>query len=110
VHFVFTGFQQSKNSRQFGFERIEDDRTRSAYVVVADLTLLRKYAIGLQDAPLLCLQLLKDAADPQVERRFTFTEDDMRKYATDRATAKEAAALKAKHRRFPKPNGTMGRV
>lgn len=103
--FVFTGFEQKENYRQFSFEGVGDDRSRVAFIVLADLALLRKYQIAIQDAPLLCRRLLEDADITSVVRSFTFTEDKMRKYATDRASAKEAAALKAKrHRPFPRPN------
>lgn len=106
MNFVFTGFEQKGNFRQYGFDCVAADRTRVAYIVLADLALLRKYQIAIQDAPLLCRRMLEEDADGgTLVRSFTFTEDSMRKYATDRATAKEAAALKAKrHRNFPRPN------
>jgi hypothetical protein len=105
VNFVFTGFEQKANFRQYSFEGVAADRTRVAYIVLADLALLRKYQIAVQDAPLLCRRLLEDAGEATITRSFTFTEDNMRKYATDRAAAKEAASLKAKrHRPFPRSN------
>ena len=105
--FVLAGFQQKENLRHYRFEGIADDRTRVDYFVVADLVLLRKYQIGLQDAPLLCLHLLQSEGESSETRRLTFSEDAMRKYAGDRAAAKEAAALKAKkHRYIPKPNSS----
>ena len=107
MSFVLTGFEQKENFRQFSFERIGADRMRLSYIVLADLALLRKYQIALQDAPLLCRRLLDDVDEGSVARSFTFTEEDMRKYATDRAAAKEAASLKAKrHRPFGRSNPT----
>jgi hypothetical protein len=104
VNFVFTGFVQKENFRQFSFEGVGEDRSRVAYIVLADLALLRKYQIAIQDAPLLCRRLLDDVGASSLARSFTFTEEKMRKYATDRASAKEAAALKAKrHRPFARP-------
>ena len=105
--FVLAGFQQKENLRHYRFEGILDDRTRVDYVVIADLGLLRKYQIGLQEAPLLCLHLLQTEGESSESRHLTFSEDGMRKYANDRAAAKEAAALKAKkHRYIPKPNSS----
>ena len=105
MHFVFNGFHQNANLRHYRFERVTDDRTRDAYSVMADLTLLRKYEIGLQDAPLLCLRILENADQTSLRHRLTFSEDEMRKLAADKARAKEAAALKPKsHRPGPKAN------
>jgi hypothetical protein len=39
--------------RRFAFQSIRDDHSRSTVVVSVDLTLARKYAIQLQELPLL---------------------------------------------------------
>ena len=99
MDFVFTGFKQVQNLRQFAFEGIADDHTRTAFVVDADLMLIRKYQITMQDLPLLCLRLLE--AHPEGPHAITFTEEDMRSYATNRTAAKDLAASKRKPMRRP---------
>ena len=99
MDFVFTGFKQTQNFRQFAFEGIADDRSRTVFVVGADLMLIRKYQITMQELPLLCLRLLE--AHPDGPHAITFTEEDMRSYATNRTAAKDLAASKRKPIRRP---------
>lgn len=96
MNFVFTGFQQTDNMRRFCFEAVLADRSRRAYVVTADIGLLRKHMIGLQDAPLICLHLLEDNGETTVPNHQMFTEEQMRRYAADRSAKKEASAAKAR--------------
>jgi hypothetical protein len=49
--------------------------------------------------PLLCLRLLE--GHPEGPHSLTFTEDDMRSYATNRSAAKDLAASKRKPIRRP---------
>lgn len=100
MHYIFTGFRQTDNIRQFGFEALAADRTRSTFQVSADLTLLRKYHISLQDAPLLCLHLLETVDEDSRAPSVTFTEDDMRKHESELMAAREAAILKKKQARM----------
>jgi len=103
MDFVFTGFKQSENFRHFSFEGVAADHSRIQFVVGADLMLIRKYQITMQELPLLCLRLLERA--PEAPKAMTFTEDDMRAYAVDRIAARESAAAKRKPaRRPPSPN------
>lgn len=99
MDFVFTGFKQTQNFRQFAFEGIADDRSRTVFVVGADLMLIRKYQITMQELPLLCLRLLED--HPDGPNAITFTEEHMRSYATNRTAAKDLAASKRKPIRRP---------
>ncbi|MEO7145805.1 MAG: hypothetical protein ABI165_20110 [Bryobacteraceae bacterium] len=99
MHFIFTGFRQTNNIRQFAFELLAADKTRSRFIVDADLTLLRKYHISLQDAPLLCLHLLEGADEESRAAAVTFTEDDMRKHESELTALREAALLKKKQAR-----------
>ncbi|HLJ18278.1 MAG TPA: hypothetical protein VKV15_27555 [Bryobacteraceae bacterium] len=99
MHFTFTGFHQTNNIRQFQFEALAPDRTRSTFLVHADLTLLRKYHISLQDAPLLCLQLLETTDEAALSLSVMFSEEDMRKHDAGRIATREAALLKKKQAR-----------
>ena len=98
---ILTGFTQEMEFRVFAFECVEADRTRTAYKVKADLSLIRRYDIRTQELPLLCRGLieLREVADQT--RTFTFTEDKMRACANERAATRAAAAQKRKPPRQP---------
>src|SRR5215510_562381 len=87
--------------RVFAFEKVEEDRTRTAYLVTADLALTRRYDIRMQELPLLCQALLERCENATGTRSFTFTEEDMSKYARERAA--EANALMEKRRAYRPP-------
>ena len=59
----FAGFTDAAGVRQFAFDLIGADRSRSRRIVNADMSLARKYDIRLQELPLLCRQLLDGAQD-----------------------------------------------
>lgn len=115
--FILTGFRQDMGFRVFAFERRETTRSRMEFTVKADLGLIRRYDIRMQELPLLCRSLLErsEAASANQEaqpptsvnyvepRALTFTEDEMRACASDRAAAKSEAARKKKPPR--RPNG-----
>ena len=90
---VFTGFQHNGNVRSYYFERVAADRSRSWCVVEADLSLLHKYGVPLQEMTLLSQRLLDEDAG---QSRVRFSEDDMIALAQRRADAAEALALRRK--------------
>jgi hypothetical protein len=96
MSFVLTGFTHEQGFRVFAFDRIGADRARIKFSVRADLALIRRYGIHIQDLPLLCRALLdrRDEADEILP--LTFTEEEMRINAGQRAAAREAAAKKRK--------------
>jgi len=107
MQFMLTGFTQDLAFRVFAFERMGSDRIRTKMVVRADLALVRRYGIQMQELPLLCRNLLerRDGDNSGGEHTLTFSEDDMCLHAKDRASAKEAAAQKRKPpRRTPSEN------
>jgi hypothetical protein len=75
--YIFTGFRQVNAVRQFAFDCVADDRSRTQVTVGADLALARKHFILLQDLPLLCRRLLETSDDSTRPERLTFTEDNM---------------------------------
>jgi hypothetical protein len=91
MQFVLTGFKQDLGFRVFAFSRVEADRTRTEYTVRADLTLSRKYLIPMQELPLLCRNRLARSLDLDQSSSVTFSEEDMRLYASDCAAARQAA-------------------
>jgi hypothetical protein len=106
MDYILTGFTHDVGFRVFAFEGIAEDRVRTAYSVRADLALIRKYGIRVQELPLLCRKVLerREGQDPQ--RTFTYTEAEMRLRAD--ACAAEAASQKRKAPRKPPPTQHVG--
>jgi hypothetical protein len=71
--------------------------------VDADLGLLRRHGITLQEAPLLCRRLLDGVKDDARTPVITFSEQEMAALANERAEIAKAAALKKRpwHPRKP---------
>jgi hypothetical protein len=105
MQFMLTGFTQDLAFRVFAFERMGLDRVRTKVAVKADLALVRRYGIPVQELPLLCRALLERSEDGGESHNLTFTEDDMSLHAKGCAAAKAAAAQKRKPpRRTPSEN------
>lgn len=91
MEFVFLGFDQSASARQFRFGRIRASRPHTAAVVVADLSLARKYNIQVQDLPLLCRNLLENSdAGTVAAGVITLTETHMAALSKAARNASEA--------------------
>ena len=101
MEYVLTGFSQDKNVRRFAFEGVGDDRRRTEFAVVVDISLIRKYAISLQELPLLCLHLLQGQAAAGRAQQLTFTEADMVAHADRRTAALLAVGERKRHRKPP---------
>jgi hypothetical protein len=99
--FILTGFRQDLGFRVFAFERREADRTRIEFTVKADLALIRRYDIRVQELPLLCRGYLESRKGAEEARALTYNEDEMRACALSRTTAKNEAARKRKPPRRP---------
>ena len=101
MDFTLTGFLQEREIRHYTFQYTDEDRTRKEFTVDADLGLLRKYGIALQELPLLCRRLLERDAMGGDIRGFTFSEDRMREHADQCAAVKRAAQEKKKAYKRP---------
>ena len=101
MDFVLTGFSQTANIRRFAFERISTDHTRTEFSVSADMTLLTKHKIPLQELPLLCRTLLQEQSESGPSKAVVFTEGEMLGYAQRRVAAKEEADRKRAQHRSP---------
>lgn len=99
MQYILTGFTHDLGFRVFAFERIGEDRVRTAFIVRADLALARKYGIRTQELPLLCRSVLEQREGSDTERTFTYTEAAMSTRAN--LCAIEAAAQKRKPPRRP---------
>ncbi len=76
MQYILTGFTHEMGFRVFAFEGIGEDRARTEFSVRADLALIRKYGIRMQELPLLCRAILEQR-NGSTERTFTYTEADM---------------------------------
>ena len=101
MEFVFNGFRQDNNVRHYAFERVGSDSARTRFLVDADLGLIRKYDITVQELPLLCRRLLERRPEGEPAQTITFTEEDMRAHASTCAAARLEAAQKRKPHRRP---------
>lgn len=108
MQFVLTGFKTEQAFRVFGFDGIADDKSRSAFTVKADLSLLRRHGIQIQELPLLCRGLLERAALAGRVGSMTFTEECMREYASVREARLEAAQARKPKRTPPAGNTGQG--
>ena len=101
--FILSGFHQEHGIRYFVFERPNDGGTSTEFTVGADLRLLRKYGIVLQELPLLCRHLLEKQDVDCPATAVTFSEDLMKEQADHRAALKQAAQERKKgyRRRLP---------
>jgi hypothetical protein len=105
MQYLFTGFTHDMGFRVFAFECIGDDRVRTAFQVRADLGLIRRYGIRMQELPLLCRGILEHRNEDEEQRTFTYTEADMRLNAD--LCASQASAKKRKLPRKP-PSENVG--
>ena len=92
MNFVFTGFRQDDSLRHYLFQSVT--RPSEKFTVGADLNLVRKHSIPLQELPLLCRRLLEAKDEPLNSPSLVFTEQDMLGYVEKRARAAHDAELK----------------
>lgn len=90
MQFILVGFNQEMDFRTFAFQGIGADRSRSEFTVRANLALIRKYGIRVQELPLLCRKLLERDDLGEENRTLTFTEDDMRLHANNETARAQA--------------------
>lgn len=101
MSFALTGSTTERGFRRFTFESGDKKQPKTTVVVSAEMSLVQKYAIPLQELPLLCCRFL-DSWTEGAGHTTVFTEQEMAGYATRRKAAKEQLALqkRAPVRRF----------
>jgi hypothetical protein len=107
MQFLLTGFREDVGFRVFAFQGVAADQTRSAFWVRADIALIRRYGIRVQELPLLCRGLLEARMEGENAHALTFTEEDMRAHAGNCAAEREAAQRRRPSRKQP-ANGAGG--
>lgn len=88
---VLSGFRQFENVRRYFYDTDGPAQKRERFSVDADMDLVRRYRIPLQELPLLCRRLLEGRAKLET---IIFTEKEMMKYADAREAATAAQLLK----------------
>jgi hypothetical protein len=106
MRFILAGFTQDLGFRVFAFARTGDDAAGSEYTVRADLGLIRRYDIRVQELPLLCRGLLERREPADETRSVVLTEEEMSLYAKTCSAARLAAAQKRKPSRRPPTENT----
>ena len=100
--FELMGVTNEGSLRRFTFELAGSGPPRITVVVVAEMALVRKYEIPLQELPLLCVRLLQSwTAD--ADSTAVFSEKEMIEYANRRKEAKDLAERKRHMVRAAKP-------
>ena len=107
MQFILAGFKEVLGCRTFAFEGVATDRSRTEFTVSIDLALTRRYSIRLQELPLLCRAVLERTHEDASQRAFTYTEEDMCRYAAI-ATARTEEARRRKPPRRPSPGRAPG--
>ena len=107
MQFVLSGFTEHLGFRVFAFEGVAAGHERNKFTVRAELVLTRRYGIRLQELPLLCRGLLDEREEGAEIQSLTFTEDQMRIWANERAATRKASTKKKKTP--PKPAAASAR-
>ena len=100
--FALMGFTNELSLRRFTFELVGSGPPRTTMVVVADMALVRKYEIPLQELPLLCVRLLQSWT-AGADSTAVLSEREMIEYANRRKEAKDLAEQKRHMYRAAKP-------
>ena len=106
MQYILTRFTHEMGFRVFEFEGIGEDRVRTEYKVRADLALIHKYGIRVQELPLLCRGILEGRKEDEAQQTFTYTESDMRRNA-ELSALRAADSQKRKAPRKP-PSANVG--
>jgi hypothetical protein len=86
MHFAFQGFEQHEGSRKLKFLCVKDNRPAGTLALSVNIRLLVDAGISLQEAPALCVQVLKAAAE---------TTETVETYQDYALTAQDLAAFTA---------------
>ena len=99
MEYLLTGVEQSDNIRSYAFAEVNRDIRRASFTVAVDISLLRKYAIPLQELPLLCRHFLAEQRVTGSDQNLTYGEAEMVQYASRRADADRAMEARRAQRK-----------
>lgn len=95
MHYKLVGFSQQECLRQFRFERAGTGVAHAPITVLADLTLVRKFEISLQELPSLCARFLEARPVDEPSGTLTLTDAELSLHAA----ANRSAALEDRAKR-----------
>lgn len=104
---LYMGFtHKTTGVRLYNFEGAVSEGIRKAFLVTADVALLTKHHIRIQEAPMMCLRLLESSAEAEPQLDFlVLTEADMLDHVrANKAAEAEKAAKKRTKRPFRPAN------
>ncbi len=105
----YMGFEQSRNTRCYRFDRIVKGEPSVRFTVSADLTLFLSHSIQIQDGPSLCAgKLAADLAQSRTGEH-QLTNEDLVAHAQARATA-QALKSESRGKRPHRPTRTAEQV
>ena len=106
MRFLYMGFtHETTGVRRYNFEGVLSEGIRKAFLVTAEVALLTKHHVQIQETPMMCMRLLESSAEtePPLEL-LVLTEADMLTHTRAKAAAKELAAKKRTKRPFRPAN------
>jgi hypothetical protein len=101
MKFVLTGFCQNENIRRYSFQGIATGGGRTDWNVGVDLTMLQRHGIPLQEAPLLCSEMLASQAYHDETQSLMISDIHMRARAEQRASERMEQHSKRKPPSLP---------
>lgn len=106
MKFIYMGFtHETTGVRLYNFQGVVSPGIHKGFLVTADVALLTKHHIQIQDAPMMCMRLLESSAEtePQLDL-LVLTEADMLTHALASAAERETAAKRRARRTFRPAN------
>jgi len=103
---AYMGFRhETTGVRLYSFEEVASEGTRKDFLVTADVALLTKHHVRIQEVPMMCLRLLENSAEAEPQLQFlVLTEADMLAHVRAKAAEAEKAASKRTKRPFRPAN------
>src|SRR5712692_9878035 len=103
---MYMGFSHETTAvRLYSFEGVVSEGIRKGFHVTADIALLTKHHVRIQEVPMMCLRLLESCAETEQQPELlVLTEADMIVHVRAAAAAKEKAASKRVRRPFRPAN------
>lgn len=105
MEYILTSVEQSQNIRLYAFTEIDTSAHRAPMTVAVDISLLRKYAIPLQELPLLCRHYVRERRGAGSDANLTYGEPEMILYSTRRAESERATQERKSHRKVVSNGG-----
>ena len=105
MHFAFQGFEQHEGSRKLKFLYVKDNRPTMMLALRVNIQMLVKSGISLQEAPALCVHILKaisetaEATLPQYGD-YALTTEDLESFTAPR----KALAAEREKRKSSRPS------